>query len=462
MASVGLTLEKALMTTMTRSRGSTITTSNVRLYQQQQQQQRQHMIRTARVEAKLKDLPCEGFSCKREAKLKGSASDLEHGWTKLNTRRTSDSSWKGLISERRRYYHSFKRYSISGLIGRGNMVHTKNSKKSLASQNGEDILSFGRHYHTDTKDSPNEMAKLIDGKQIAADIREELRELIAEWMKQGPNRAPQLTAILIGEDPASNTYVSNKMKAAADVGISSKTERYGADITEEQLLKRIEELNNDDSVDGILVQLPVPGHINERKVCNSVSCDKDVDGFNERNIGRLCLDMNTLIPCTPLGVQELIKRTEIETFGKNAVVVGRSKNVGMPIAMLLHADGRNDTCAMDATVTICHRFTPQEELTRFCRSADIIVTATGVPGLIKADMVKEGAAIIDVGITRVQDPVTGRNKLVGDVDFDEVRKVAGHITPVPGGVGPMTVAMLMKNTFIAAKNLAQKKRAGNV
>lgn len=341
------------------------------------------------------------------------------------------------------------------------MVHSKNSK-SLASQNGGDILSFDRHYHTDTKDSPNEMAKLIDGKQIAADIREELREQIVEWMKQGGHRAPQLTAILIGEDPASNTYVSNKMKAAADVGISSKTERYGADITEEQLLNRIEELNNDDSVDGILVQLPVPGHINERKVCNSVSCDKDVDGFNERNIGRLCLDMNTLIPCTPLGVQELIKRTEIETFGKNAVVVGRSKNVGMPIAMLLHADGRNDTCAMDATVTICHRFTPLEELTRFCRSADIIVTATGVPGLIKADMVKEGAAIIDVGITRVQDPVTGKNKLVGDVDFEEVRKVAGHITPVPGGVGPMTVAMLMKNTFIAAKNLAQKKQAAKV
>lgn len=188
-------------------------------------------------------------------------------------------------------------------------------------------------------------------------------------------------------------------------------------------MKRIEELNNDDSVDGILVQLPVPGHINERKVCNSVSCDKDVDGFNERNIGRLCLDMNTLIPCTPLGVQELIKRTEIETFGKNAVVVGRSKNVGMPIAMLLHADGRNDTCAMDATVTMCHRFTPPEDLARFCRTADIIVTATGVPGLIKADMVKEGAAIIDVGITRVTDPVTGKNKLVGDVDFEGKKNV---------------------------------------
>ncbi|XP_055621688.1 bifunctional methylenetetrahydrofolate dehydrogenase/cyclohydrolase, mitochondrial isoform X1 [Toxorhynchites rutilus septentrionalis] len=365
----------------------------------------------------------------------------------------SDNSRTGLGSAQQNFSY-FSRRS-SGFINQTKMVHT-NSNNCLLGTNEADILTLDKHYPLATKDSCIQMAKLIDGKKIASDIRVELREQIEEWMKQG-NRAPQLTAILIGEDPASSTYVANKMKAAADVGINSKTERYGSDITEEQLLKRIEELNEDDSVDGILVQLPVPGHINERRVCNSISCDKDVDGFNERNVGRLCLDMNTLIPCTPLGVQELIKRSQIETFGKNAVVVGRSKNVGMPIAMLLHADGRNDTCAMDANVTICHRFTPQEELTRFCRTADIIVTATGVPGLIKADMVKEGAAVIDVGITRVTDPVTGKNKLVGDVDFEEVRKVAGHITPVPGGVGPMTVAMLMKNTFIAAKNLTGKK-----
>ncbi|XP_035909218.1 bifunctional methylenetetrahydrofolate dehydrogenase/cyclohydrolase, mitochondrial isoform X1 [Anopheles stephensi] len=327
-------------------------------------------------------------------------------------------------------------------------------KHGIASSN----TTTNRLYHSATKpiNSASRMAQLIDGKQIASEIREELRNKIEAWKVQG-NRAPQLTAILIGEDAASATYVSNKMKAAADVGIDSKTERYDTDITEQQLLDRIDQLNNDDAVDGILIQLPIPRHIDERKICNSVSCDKDVDGFNERNIGRLCLDMNTLIPCTPLGVQELIKRAGVETFGKNAVVVGRSKNVGMPIAMLLHADGRNDTCAMDATVTICHRFTPPEELKRFCRSADIIVTATGVPGLITADMVKEGATVIDVGITRVADPATGKTKLVGDVDFDEVRKVAGHITPVPGGVGPMTVAMLMKNTWIAAKNLAKKR-----
>ncbi|XP_053677112.1 bifunctional methylenetetrahydrofolate dehydrogenase/cyclohydrolase, mitochondrial [Anopheles nili] len=343
------------------------------------------------------------------------------------------------------------------------MVHTISGTPCIKLNNNDASpnTSINRSYHSChslsvTNGSIPRMAQLIDGKQIASEIRDELREKVVKWKAQG-YRAPQLTAILIGEDPASATYVSNKMKAAADVGITSKTERYNTDITEQELLARIYELNIDDTVDGILIQLPIPDHIDERKICNSVSCDKDVDGFNERNIGRLCLDMNTLIPCTPLGVQELLKRAKIETFGKNAVVVGRSKNVGMPIAMLLHADGRNDTCAMDATVTICHRFTPPDELKKFCLSADIIVTATGVPCLIKADMVKEGATIIDVGITRVSDPMTGKSKLVGDVDFDEVRKVASHITPVPGGVGPMTVAMLMKNTIIAAMNLAKKR-----
>lgn len=184
------------------------------------------------------------------------------------------------------------------------------------------------------------------------------------------------------------------------------------------MLDLINDLNEDDSVDGILVQLPLPEHINERTICDAVCCNKDVDGFNEKNVGRLCLDINSLIPCTALGVQELIKRSNIETFGKNAVVIGRSKNVGLPIFMLLHADGRNETGAMDATVTMCHRFTPQSELKTLCRHADIIVTATGVPGLIRADMVKPGAAIIDVGITRVKDEVTGKSKLVGDVDYD--------------------------------------------
>lgn len=167
--------------------------------------------------------------------------------------------------------------------------------------------------------------------------------------------------------------------------------------------------------------------------------------------------MKAMIPCTPLGVQTLIKRAGIETFGKNAVVVGRSKNVGMPIAMLLHADGRHETGAMDATVTICHRYTPPDELKNHCKLADIIVTATGIPNLIKPDMVKPGACIIDVGITRVTNPETGKTRLVGDVDFEAVKEIAGHITPVPGGVGPMTVAMLMSNTFDVARNLASMK-----
>ncbi|XP_055299672.1 bifunctional methylenetetrahydrofolate dehydrogenase/cyclohydrolase, mitochondrial-like isoform X2 [Sitodiplosis mosellana] len=304
------------------------------------------------------------------------------------------------------------------------------------------------------------MAKLINGLEIAKEIRQELKQHIIEWESEG-HRAPHLTAVLIGDDPASHTYVNNKIKAAAEVGISSETKRFPSTITETDLLNLIAELNEDDRVDGILVQLPLPSHINERNICDAVCCNKDVDGFNEKNVGRLCLDINSLIPCTALGVQELIKRSNIDTFGKNAVVVGRSKNVGLPIFMLLHADGRNETGAMDATVTMCHRFTPPEQLKVFCRHADIIVTATGIPKLITADMVKEGAAIIDVGITRVIDEKTGKPKLVGDVDFEEVRKVAGHITPVPGGVGPMTVTMLMRNTFVAAKNLAKLRTSRN-
>ena len=208
------------------------------------------------------------------------------------------------------------------------------------------------------------------------------------------------------------------MQAAAEVGITSETKRYPTTITQSELLEIIDQLNLDERVDGILVQLPVPDHMNERVICDAVCCNKDVDGFNEKNVGRLCLDINTLIPCTALGVQELIKRSNIETFGKNCVVVGRSKNVGLPIFMLLHADGRNDTGAMDATVTMCHRFTPTEQLRQYCQNADIIISATGVPNLIKADMVKPGACIIDVGITRVKDEATGRFKLVGDADYD--------------------------------------------
>ncbi|XP_013099424.2 bifunctional methylenetetrahydrofolate dehydrogenase/cyclohydrolase, mitochondrial [Stomoxys calcitrans] len=297
------------------------------------------------------------------------------------------------------------------------------------------------------------MAHFMDGKAVAAEIRAEIRKNIEEFVEKG-NRKPHLTAIIVGDDVASQTYAQMNMNAAKDVGITSEIKRLPTEATEKELLDLIESINNDKSVDGILVQLPVPDHMNERKICNAVICEKDVDGFNVFNVGRMCLDMNSMIPATPLGVIELIKRAGIETFGKNAVVVGRSKNVSMPIAMLMHADGRNETNAMDATVTICLRFTPPKELAKYCSMADIIITATGVPRLITKEMVKPGACVIDVGITHITDPNTGNTKLVGDVDFDEVRKVAGHITPVPGGVGPMTVAMLMHNTFTAAKNLA--------
>lgn len=299
-------------------------------------------------------------------------------------------------------------------------------------------------------------AKLIDGKAIADKIKNELKEKISDYVAQG-NRPPQLTAILVGKDPASQTYVKNKMLAAKAVGIKSNTIELPDTTSQDELLERISKLNNDTSVDGILVQLPVPEHIDERTICNAVAPSKDVDGFNEINVGRLALDMKSIVPATPLGVYELLRRTEIPTFGKNVVVIGRSKNVGMPTAMLLHTDGRHESKGMDATVTICHRNTPPEQLKKHCQNADIIITAVGKPGLVRRDMVKTGACIIDIGITRVPGKEPGKTKLVGDVDFDEVRKVAGHITPVPGGVGPMTVAMLMSNTFMVAQSLAKTK-----
>ncbi|KFP80496.1 hypothetical protein N310_13655, partial [Acanthisitta chloris] len=295
-------------------------------------------------------------------------------------------------------------------------------------------------------------AVVISGRKLARQIRQEARHEVEQWVAAG-NKRPHLSVILVGENPASHSYVLNKTKAAADVGISSETILRPASITEEELLDLISNLNNDANVDGLLVQLPLPEHIDERKVCNAVSPEKDVDGFHVINVGRMCLDQYSMLPATPWGVWEIIKRTGIPTLGKNVVVAGRSKNVGMPIAMLLHTDGRHERPGGDATVTISHRYTPKEELKQHTIRADIVVAAAGIPNLITADMIKEGAAVIDVGITRVQDPVTAKSRLVGDVDFEGVKKKASYITPVPGGVGPVTVAMLMKNTIIAAKKL---------
>ncbi|RVE51492.1 hypothetical protein evm_003893 [Chilo suppressalis] len=310
------------------------------------------------------------------------------------------------------------------------------------------------HTYIDSLGSARIMAQVLDGKSLAKDIKDELKIKIQDWINQG-HRAPSLRCIIVGDDPASHTYVKNKIEAARYVGIDAETIKYAETLTEEELINAIKELNADDNVDGILVQLPVPETMDERKVCNAVTPKKDVDGFHIINVGQLCLDMPTIVPATALAVIEMLKRFKIETFGRNAVVVGRSKNVGMPIAMMLHSDKRHDSgLGMDATVTICHRYTPKEQLELYCRNADIIVTATGIPSLIKANMVKPGATVIDVGICRITDE-QGKTKLVGDVDYAEVSKVAGALTPVPGGVGPMTVAMLMHNTFQAAQTLRQ-------
>uniref|UniRef100_A0A8D0CCI2 Methenyltetrahydrofolate cyclohydrolase n=1 Tax=Salvator merianae TaxID=96440 RepID=A0A8D0CCI2_SALMN len=299
-------------------------------------------------------------------------------------------------------------------------------------------------------------AVVISGRKLARQIRQEARHEVEEWVAAG-NKRPHLSVILVGENPASHSYVLNKTKAAADVGISSETILKPASITEEELLDLIVRLNNDASVDGLLVQLPLPEHIDERKICNAVNPEKDVDGFHVVNVGRMCLDQYSMLPATPWGVWEIIKRTGIPTLGKNVVVAGRSKNVGMPIAMLLHTDGRHERPGGDATVTISHRYTPKEQLKQHTILADIVVAAAGIPNLITADMIKEGAAVIDVGINRICDPVTAKPKLVGDVDFEGVKRKASYITPVPGGVGPMTVAMLMKNTIIAAKKLLRPR-----
>ncbi|XP_053392925.1 bifunctional methylenetetrahydrofolate dehydrogenase/cyclohydrolase, mitochondrial-like [Mercenaria mercenaria] len=293
-------------------------------------------------------------------------------------------------------------------------------------------------------------AKIIDGKKMAQTIKDEVKEEVAKITATG-KRPPHLSVILVGENPASKTYVKNKFKAAEYTCINSELINLPADTKEEELLSLINKLNNDDNVDGVLVQLPVPDHITEKRVMNSVAPHKDVDGFHTLNVGCFCVDEKAFIPATPAGVMEMLRRTGIETFGKNAVVCGRSKNVGMPLAMLLHADGKYETKAGDATTTICHRYTPPEQLRNFTKTADIIIVATGIPGLVTADMIKEGCTVIDIGINRVKDERTGKMKLVGDVDFEDVSKKAGYITPVPGGVGPMTVAMLMKNTLQAYK-----------
>ncbi|SDL99769.1 bifunctional methylenetetrahydrofolate dehydrogenase/methenyltetrahydrofolate cyclohydrolase FolD [Halarsenatibacter silvermanii] len=279
--------------------------------------------------------------------------------------------------------------------------------------------------------------ELIDGKQIASDIREELKGRVQELKEEG--RVPGISVVLVGDNPASQTYVNMKDKAAEEIGIYSDKKEVSDDISEQELLGIIDDLNNDDEIDGILVQLPLPDHIDEHKVIESIDPAKDVDGFHPVNTGRLFSGQQDKLrfdPCTPKGIIELIERQGIDIEGKDAVILGRSNIVGKPVAHLL--------IEKNATITICHSRT--DDLAGKASSADILVAAVGRPEFVTEDMVKEGACVIDVGINRVD------GELVGDVDFEAVKEKAGPITPVPGGVGPMTIAMLMHNTVKAREH----------
>lgn len=284
---------------------------------------------------------------------------------------------------------------------------------------------------------------IIDGKKVAADIRVELKVKI-DQLKTENQEIPGLVTILVGEDPASKVYVNMKHKACNEVGINSKAEVLDASITETELLNLIEQYNQDPLFHGILVQLPLPKHINEDAVIEAISPAKDVDGFHPISVGKMVIGKETFFPCTPHGVVELLKRYGIETKGKHVVVVGRSNIVGKPVANLLlqKKEGAN------AIVTVCH--SAAEDLSYHTKQADILIAAIGRPEFIKEEMVKEGCIVIDVGVNRVDDPTRKKGyKLVGDVDFENVSKKVSHITPVPGGVGPMTIAMLLKNTYLA-------------
>ncbi len=289
-------------------------------------------------------------------------------------------------------------------------------------------------------------AKIISGTETAKAIREELQVEVAE-LKEKHGIVPGLVTILVGEDPASQSYVTAKNKTAHALGIHSEQITLDADTSEEDLLALVDKYNNDDKINGILVQLPLPKHINEGKVLYAIDPNKDVDGFHPVNVGKMVLGEQCFLPCTPHGILELLKRSGVETSGAEVVVVGRSNIVGKPIAnlMLQKRDAGN------ATVTLCH--TRTKDMDAHLKRADIIIAAVGVANMIKADQVKEGVVVIDVGVNRVGMTESGKAKLAGDVEFDSVKEKASAITPVPGGVGPMTITMLMKNTIQAARQI---------
>ena len=286
---------------------------------------------------------------------------------------------------------------------------------------------------------------ILDGKKTSEDLKQEIAEEVKQLKAKG-KRVPHLAAVLVGNDGASLTYVGSKVKACEQVGFESTLVKLPANISEEALLREIEKLNANSEIDGYIVQLPLPKHIDEQKILLAIDPTKDVDGFHPANFGRMALDMEAFIPATPFGIMELLKRYEVPTKGKHVVVVGRSHIVGRPISILLSQKGAQG----NATVTLTHSHTPN--LAELTRQADIVVMALGIPEFLKGNMVKEGVTVIDVGITRLKDDSTHKGyRIVGDVAFDEVKEKASYITPVPGGVGPMTIAMLLRNTLLAYK-----------
>ena len=284
---------------------------------------------------------------------------------------------------------------------------------------------------------------LIDGKKTAAEIKQEIAAQVKEMESRG-ERAPHLAAILVGHDGGSETYVANKVKACGECGFRSSLISFEDDVTEERLLDEIKRLNEDDEVDGFIVQLPLPRHIDEQRIIRAIDPEKDVDGFHPVNVGNMSIGLPGFVSATPAGIMELLRRYGVETKGKHAVVLGRSNIVGKPMATLLMQKSNPGNC----TVTVCHSATPN--IKEICREADIIVAALGVPGFVTEDMVKPGATVIDVGTTRVPDSTRKSGwRLRGDVDFENVAPKCAFITPVPGGVGPMTICSLMMNTLKA-------------
>lgn len=287
--------------------------------------------------------------------------------------------------------------------------------------------------------------QILDGNKISNDIKEEIAAEVVKIKERG-EKVPHLAAVLVGSNGASLTYVGSKVRSCEKIGFESTLVSLPETITEEELLVKIDELNNDDEIDGFIVQLPLPKHIDEQKILLAIDPRKDVDGFHPENFGRMALEMETFIPATPFGIMELLKRYNVETSGKHTVVIGRSHIVGRPMSILMSTKGNPG----DSTVTLTHSRTKNIE--EFTKNADIIITALGVPNYLKADMVKDGVVVIDVGITRVPDETHPKGYVIrGDVDFEAVSPKASYITPVPGGVGPMTIAMLLKNTLLARK-----------